>query len=224
MVLPTRGWTSQSMGPKQGEQPTLSKQSIRPELRIPASPSAFSAPALAEDNAQPQAQPRIKQRKRRVVALLIIFKPAPQGSVHSVVDGLPATPLRASGWGAAKVFEFLQTLLSAFLRSLRSRPLRTLLRTDWSFTSHCFPHRLAMVPRLAAGCSYVRLQAGERMPEGGTCTPPAKHSFSRTSADVQVSTMGIQENADPALRDRRYKAAARQLTGPGSESACSAKC
>jgi hypothetical protein len=28
-----------------------------------------------------------------------------------------------------------------------------------------------------------------------------------------VSTMGIQENADPAMRGRRYKAAARQLTG-----------
>jgi len=44
------------------------------------------------------------------------------------------------------------------------RPNRVSDCTDWSFTSRCFPHCLATGPRLAASCSYVRLQAGERIP------------------------------------------------------------
>jgi hypothetical protein len=55
VVLPARGLTGQSMGRNQEEQPTLGKEGIGPKLMIPASPSAFPAPARAEDTAQPHA-------------------------------------------------------------------------------------------------------------------------------------------------------------------------
>jgi len=81
------------MGRKQGEQPTFGKGSVRPELLIPASSSAFPAPALAEDTAQPHAHPRVEQGKRRVVAVLEIDKLACIGVCKTHTHTILIAPL-----------------------------------------------------------------------------------------------------------------------------------
>jgi hypothetical protein len=95
------------MGRNQGEQPALGKESTRPKLMIPASPATFPPSALAEDAAQPHSHPLIERRERRVVAVLEVCKPAPQGSVHGEDDRLQALPVATTGLRSEGVLELL---------------------------------------------------------------------------------------------------------------------
>jgi hypothetical protein len=93
------------MGSNKGEQPTLSKESIRPTLMVRASPPSIPPPSAAEYAAHPHAYPLVEGSERGVVAVFEILVPAPQSPVHGDDDRVEAVPVRAPGLDPYHVFE-----------------------------------------------------------------------------------------------------------------------
>ena len=66
------------MGGFQAIQPLLGKEGIRPALMIAPTSTSFLAPAFSEDASQPHPNPPVQVAERVRVAVLEVFKPAPQ--------------------------------------------------------------------------------------------------------------------------------------------------
>src|SRR5688572_8274447 len=87
------------------------KECIWPALMVSATATTSEPLPLAEDTAQPHAHPAVLLAKRGVMAMLEIFKPATQRTVHICDDdqqGVSIGPTRLAPDG---VPQFLEALL-----------------------------------------------------------------------------------------------------------------
>lgn len=101
------------MGVLKTKQPKLLKEFIRPTKMIHLAADALCPfAAFPQDAAQSPPDPSVQHRKRPLVAVLEIFKPAFQCPVQIDCNNRQALAITTSGLGSDSVFEFLQTLLT----------------------------------------------------------------------------------------------------------------
>jgi hypothetical protein len=100
------------MGRLQIKQPMRVKVGIPPALMVGTSAPTSPAFAAAQDAAQPHSDPAIQRRERPAIAVLEVFKPAPQGPVHSLDDSREALAVVAPGGSTYRLFQFPKALLA----------------------------------------------------------------------------------------------------------------
>ena len=88
------------MGRYKREQPVLAEESIGPALMIAPASTSPAALAFAEDAAYPHPNPAVQPRKRVLVTVLEILKPAPGRAIDVRDDVLQALTVRALGLAA----------------------------------------------------------------------------------------------------------------------------
>src|SRR5688572_12296212 len=98
------------MGMCKREQPLRCKESIRPQLIVTFPSTTTAVSTFAQDAAQTHPEPLVQRRKRRVVAMFEIPKPASRDQIDARDDYLQASPVVALGKHAQLVLEFLQAL------------------------------------------------------------------------------------------------------------------
>ena len=98
------------MGCKQGEQPALREEGIRPALMVGATSEARLAPAFAQDAPQSRAHPLIERSKRRRMAVLEISIPAAQRPVQVRDNDRETLPVGTPGLGTQRVLQLVQAL------------------------------------------------------------------------------------------------------------------
>src|SRR5262249_44160604 len=84
VVLPARGLTDRGMGLLQAKQPKCGKVGIGPARLVGTIcfGTPFPAASFAQDASQPAADKAIFHAECRAIAVLEVFKPAPQRAVH----------------------------------------------------------------------------------------------------------------------------------------------
>jgi hypothetical protein len=102
--------TSLSRGCGEGEQPLLSKESVRPAVVISASGSAFALLAVAQDASKAHSDPLVQLLKEPSLAVLEILKPASLDFVQFRDRLLEAVPIGTLGLDANLVLELPQAL------------------------------------------------------------------------------------------------------------------
>jgi len=98
------------IGVSQAEKPVLGKESIGPLDVIEAAGDPRSPELLAQEIAQPPADPAVKRSERRAMAVLEVFKPAAQRRVEVLDDLGQAVSRCAFGRRPDRILELLQTL------------------------------------------------------------------------------------------------------------------
>jgi len=101
------------MGILKTKQPKLLKEFIRPAKMIHFATDPFDPfAAFPQDAAQSASNPTIQYRKRPLVAVLEILKPAFQSPVQMGCDIGQTLAVASSGLGSDRVFEFLKAILA----------------------------------------------------------------------------------------------------------------
>ena len=95
------------MGGFQAIQPLLRKEGVRPALMVPSPTSALAALAFSENAAQPHPGPAVDILERRPVAVLEVFKPAPERRIDLGDDRSKAEPGGPLRLRSDRVLEFL---------------------------------------------------------------------------------------------------------------------
>src|SRR3954463_7999678 len=99
------------MGGTQVIQPLLGKEGVRPAEAVPyATTDAAKAQAAAQEAPKPAADPAIQRLERPPMAVLEVFKPATQRSIHLGDDRLQAPSGIPARLRSDRVLELLQAL------------------------------------------------------------------------------------------------------------------
>src|SRR5215472_17386831 len=98
------------MGAVQAEEPVFGKEGDGPADVVVAAADPFPTPPFAQDVTQPATDPAVERRKRRAVAVLEVFKPAPQRPVEIGDDHGQAVARGPAGFRPDRVLELLQAL------------------------------------------------------------------------------------------------------------------
>jgi hypothetical protein len=93
------------MGGDQREQPLLGKEGVRPAVMIRTAASAPASLSVAQDIAQPHADPGIQDLEHETTTMLKILEPASHRAIHVGNDGRQALPVGAPGFTPNRVFE-----------------------------------------------------------------------------------------------------------------------
>src|ERR1700720_3001282 len=110
MVLPARGLNGLGMGVAQAEEPMLGKVGIWPPDVVGASGDPRPTVLFAQDVPQTSADPSVERRERLAMAVLEVFKPAPQRAVGIHDDRGQAGPGRALGLRPDRVLQLPKAL------------------------------------------------------------------------------------------------------------------
>src|SRR3954469_15803922 len=100
------------MGSFQAVKPLVGEEGVGPALMVVTSATAGQLHPLAEDAPQTHAYPAVDPLKRPLVAVLEIFKPAPQGGIERPDDHEKALSGVPRGLRPDRFFELVQALRS----------------------------------------------------------------------------------------------------------------
>src|SRR4051812_11868361 len=98
------------MGGTQVIQPLLGKEGVRPAKAVRTATYPAKAKSSAQDAPKASANPAIQWLERPAMAVLEVFEPATQRSIHVGDDRLQAVPGSPSRLRSDRVLELLQAL------------------------------------------------------------------------------------------------------------------